>query len=88
MRPGPAFPTSCYPCSLEPISITKARIVWADSKGKELGASPVTLTGTIQPESDRHFSASTHTLTSGTIEGAATKGRMEYVSVKIIEPLQ
>ncbi len=61
------------------------QVEWLDGDGKLVGASPVTLEGTIDAGDSMTFSSDAHTLTSGTIEGASSNCKVVLKSAKVLD---
>lgn len=70
------------------IRLKKGRMVWLLDNGEELGTTQLTFTGTIPPGAETIFTLKDGNLKSTTIQGAATKGRIEFTDIEVIAPLQ
>jgi hypothetical protein len=71
-----------------PVVLKKGRVIWLSDSGDELGTSPLTFTGTLSPGSSATFSTATGNLTSGTIQGQASKVRIEFTEIDVPAPRQ
>ncbi|MFL5344167.1 MAG: hypothetical protein ACJ8AT_05205 [Hyalangium sp.] len=74
--------------SAVPVKLGKGRIVWLTDKGEELGSSPLTFKGTLAPGAEMKFSTSDGSLTSGTIQGRASKAKIEFTEIEVIASAQ
>ncbi len=64
------------------------RVTWLRADGSEVGSSPLSFDGTLAPGMDKLYSTADRSLTSGTIQGAADRLRVEFTSVEVVETLQ
>jgi hypothetical protein len=71
-----------------PVRLSKGRILWLDANGEEVGASPLTFKGTLAPGSEMKFTTADGTLTSGTVQGRASKARIEFTEIEVIASAQ
>ena len=71
-----------------PIRLSKGRIVWLSDSEEEIGTSPLTFSGTLAPGAEMKFSTAAGNLTSGTIQGRATKVKIEFTEVDVIAAAQ
>lgn len=63
--------------------------MWFTDAGAEVGASPLSFDHRlIEPGSEATYSDQAHTLTSGTIQGAAHKARIELTELEVVTPTQ
>jgi hypothetical protein len=71
-----------------PIRVKKARVVWLTESGDEVGSSPLTLSATLAPGTDKRFSTDDGTMSSGTIQGSAKGARVEFTQIEVVESAQ
>ncbi|MEK6590957.1 MAG: hypothetical protein AABZ11_09795 [Nitrospinota bacterium] len=70
------------------IRLKKVRIVWLLDNNDEIGTTQLTFTGVISPAAEMIFSLKDGNLKSTTIQGAATKARIEFTDIEVIAPSQ
>lgn len=71
-----------------PIRLAKGRAVWIDAKGEEVGAAPLTFRGDLAPGAQVRFTKGAGNLTSGTIQGSASRVRVEFTDLQVLTPAQ
>jgi len=71
-----------------PVRLSKGRIVWLNDGEEEVGTSPITFSGTLAPGMEMKFSTSAGNLTSGTIQGRATKAKIEFTEIEVMAAAQ
>lgn len=67
------------------VSAVSGRVDWLDESGQLVGSSPVRFTGHVPAGQTVLFSKEQGTLTSGTIQGAGSKARVEITELIVSE---
>ncbi len=59
---------------------------WLDAQDQKLASMPFSLKGSIPAGDTKQFALSDRTLTNGTVKLAAKKGRVRFLSLRLVEP--